>query len=193
MLQCGAEDFLAPPAVIAGKDVKLFSGLIRVENDYVPVLDVDSLFMMLGHDTLTEMTESKMDVTMPFAGKRVLLAEDSRVVRKKMETLFSRLGFLVTSAADGRQALELASAPGAEFDLIFSDIEMPYMDGVALVRALRRMPQYASTPMLFNSALSNPALIADVEKEGLGQYIVKFDRDNFMQKLYQLFPPVRAA
>jgi hypothetical protein len=33
-----------------------------------------------------------------------------------------------------------------------------------------------ATPILFNSALSNPALIADIEKEKLGRYIVKYDR-----------------
>lgn len=63
------------------------------------------------------------------------------------------------------------------YDLIFTDIEMPLMDGISMVRKVKELSQYSTVPILFNSALSNPTLIMDIEQENLGRYIVKYDKE----------------
>jgi two-component system chemotaxis response regulator CheY len=55
-------------------------------------------------------------------------------------------GFEVTQATDGVEALALAETK--QFDLVLTDINMPNMNGIELIRALRALPGYKSTPIL---------------------------------------------
>jgi diguanylate cyclase (GGDEF)-like protein len=72
---------------------------------------------------------------------RVLLVDDDDNFRAWMSLLMRRLGFLVETAADGTLALEHLHA-GA-FDLLISDLEMPRMDGLKLIREIRETPELA--------------------------------------------------
>jgi two-component system chemotaxis sensor kinase CheA len=77
---------------------------------------------------------------------RILVAEDSEVVRETLRRELIRAGFEVSVAQDGLEALELA---GRElFDLISTDVVMPGLDGLALTRALRQDPRYREVPIL---------------------------------------------
>ena len=76
--------------------------------------------------------------------ERLLLVDDQPLVRAGLSRLLSSLGYQVSEAADGQEALErLRAAPGA-FDLVISDQTMPRLSGLELARALRadgsRMP-----------------------------------------------------
>jgi EAL domain-containing protein (putative c-di-GMP-specific phosphodiesterase class I)/signal transduction histidine kinase/CheY-like chemotaxis protein len=71
-----------------------------------------------------------------FTGRRILVADDSAVNREVALEALSRLGCLVTLAADGREALE---AVGEErFDLVLMDASMPHMDGYEAAAEIRR-------------------------------------------------------
>jgi two-component system, chemotaxis family, CheB/CheR fusion protein len=72
-------------------------------------------------------------------GLRILLVDDTPDTLESFSMLLELEGAVVTSAGSGRQALEAAQQPGAEFDLILSDIGMPDMDGYELMRRLRRL------------------------------------------------------
>ena len=72
---------------------------------------------------------------------RVLLVDDDDNFRAWMSLLMRRLGFLVESAADGVLALEHLHS-GA-FDLLISDLEMPRMNGIELIREIRATPALA--------------------------------------------------
>ena len=75
---------------------------------------------------------------------RILLVEDSDIVRESLRRLLERPGYDVTEARDGAEA---SSSPSAgEFDLVSTDVMMPRMDGYELTRALRadaRVPRHA--------------------------------------------------
>lgn len=77
---------------------------------------------------------------------RVLVAEDSDMVREALSRELTRAGFIVVAARDGQEALEFSTAE--RFDAVCSDVMMPRMDGYELVRQLRQNPQYASTPIV---------------------------------------------
>jgi CheY-like chemotaxis protein len=73
--------------------------------------------------------------TSAVAKRRVLYAEDSGTLRALGKSLLEHVGFDVQAAADGQEALELWKRNGA--DVVVTDLEMPVMDGLALIRAIR--------------------------------------------------------
>jgi two-component system, chemotaxis family, sensor kinase CheA len=81
---------------------------------------------------------------------RVLIAEDSDVVREAIRRELALAGFDVVAAADGEQALELARAE--HFDAVSTDVMMPKLDGYELTRALRRDPRYHGVPIVMVSS-----------------------------------------
>jgi two-component system chemotaxis sensor kinase CheA len=77
---------------------------------------------------------------------KILVAEDSPLIRDAIRRELTRAGFEVTVAEDGERALQLAREK--RFDAVSSDVMMPKMDGYELVRALRREPHYRRVPIV---------------------------------------------
>ncbi len=72
------------------------------------------------------------------AGRRVLLVEDEESLRGLLQTILSKLGFEVFAAANGGEALLQVEEQGLTPDLVITDVVMPEMSGVVLVKRLRR-------------------------------------------------------
>lgn len=83
--------------------------------------------------------------------KRVLIVDDSPTVRLVTSRLLTRHGFDATTAHDGINALELISR-GVQPDAFVLDLEMPGMDGFALLAELRRARQFVTTPIIIVSS-----------------------------------------
>ncbi len=77
---------------------------------------------------------------------RVLVAEDSDVIREAIRRELAQAGFDVTTAVDGEDALRISKEH--RFDAVSSDVMMPNRDGYELVRALRTDPNYRDTPIV---------------------------------------------
>ncbi|WP_407851367.1 response regulator [Bordetella petrii] len=76
----------------------------------------------------------------------ILVVDDSATMRMIVQAALGAAGWRVLTAADGRQALELAR--GERIDLLVSDWNMPVMDGLALIQELRGEPGYQELPVL---------------------------------------------
>jgi CheY-like chemotaxis protein len=81
-----------------------------------------------------------------YAGTTVLVADDEPVNLEIATFLLEEVGFLVQQADDGQQALEIARTQ--TFDMVILDMQMPQRDGLSTSRELRKMAQYASTPII---------------------------------------------
>lgn len=93
----------------------------------------------------------------------ILLAEDEEVVREIVRETLERHGYVVVTARDGRQAIELAAA-GEPIDLLLSDVAMPGMSGVELADRLR-----GTTPglrVVYMSGSPEVEVIQDMELNG---------------------------
>ena len=87
---------------------------------------------------------------------KVLVADDNAAGRELVRTVLERLGYEITEAADGWEALRAARE--LRPDLIILDLNMPRMDGFEVIRELRRHAEFAVTPVL---ALTASAMQGD--------------------------------
>lgn len=93
-------------------------------------------------------------------GASILAVDDSASMRQMVAFTLKGAGYDVTEAADGVAALSIAE--GKAVNLVITDVNMPYMDGIALIKALRALPAYKVTPMLLLTTESG----ADKKQQG---------------------------
>ncbi len=110
----------------------------------------------------------------PFAGRSALLVDDNVVNQKLGQRLLAKLGFAVTQAWDGRQAI--ACTEVASFDLVLMDCQMPELDGYEATRQLRLAERAAGRPPVPVLAMTANALSGDRERclaAGMSDYLSK--------------------
>lgn len=91
---------------------------------------------------------------------KILAVDDSASMRQMVTFTLKGAGYEVEEAADGKQALD--KAKGNKFNLVISDVNMPVMDGITLIKELRAMGDYKFTPILMLTTEST----ADKKQEG---------------------------
>ncbi len=106
--------------------------------------------------------------------QRVLVVDDEPAMRRVLEIMLRKMGHDVTCANDGMQAL--AAVQTGPFDLVISDVRMPGLSGVGLLRALRE--QGNDVPVIIMTAHGSIESAVDAMKLGASEYIVRpFDVD----------------
>jgi two-component system, chemotaxis family, chemotaxis protein CheY len=115
---------------------------------------------------------------------RALLVDDDDGMRQVVRRLVESCGFdSIAEAADGRQAIDLLSHTPA--DLIVTDCQMPVMDGISMVRALRQAGN--ATPVIMVSSQECAALVVTAVRAGVNNYVRKpINPDIFREKVQQV-------
>lgn len=90
----------------------------------------------------------------------ILAVDDSASMRQMVAFTLKEDGHEVVEAEDGQKALN--AAKGKAFNLVISDVNMPVMDGISLIRELRGLPSYKFTPILMLTTEGG----ADKKQEG---------------------------
>lgn len=103
---------------------------------------------------------------------KILIVDDSASMRQMVSFTLAGAGHQVTEAPDGEDALELAKAGGG-FDLVLSDVNMPKMDGISLVKALRALAAFKFTPILMLTTESGSDKKTEGKSAGATGWIVK--------------------
>ena len=78
--------------------------------------------------------------------RHILAVDDSSSIREVVMLTLKMAGYEATQAKDGVEALAMAQVK--QYDLVLTDVNMPNMDGIELIRELRALPGYRSTPIL---------------------------------------------
>jgi two-component system chemotaxis response regulator CheY len=100
-----------------------------------------------------------------------MTVDDSKTMRDMVAFTLRGAGFHVTPAEDGKKALGLlANCP---VDVVITDLNMPVMDGVALIRALRADPKFRAVPILMLTTESDSNKKAEGRSAGATGWIVK--------------------
>jgi DNA-binding response OmpR family regulator len=104
-------------------------------------------------------------------GKRVLLVEDDRFLRRACEKSLRQQGFAVSTAADGEEALRASRAELP--DLILLDILMPRLNGIEVLRALRADEKTCAIPVIVLTNSSKESDMREIETLRVAGYLVK--------------------
>lgn len=114
--------------------------------------------------------------------KKILLVEDNQVNRELVRDMLEGGQYEVFEAENGLEALHLL--PKTSPDLVLLDIQMPVLDGMSAIKAMREKPQYATLPVL---ALTAYAMVGDKERvlaAGFSGYLTKpIDRKTLLQEI----------
>jgi two-component system chemotaxis response regulator CheY len=106
------------------------------------------------------------------AGKRILVIDDANLIRRFYRDALERAGFQVDEALNGVEALE--KVLGETYDLIVVDVNMPKMDGISFLKALRRQASpVSSLPALVISTEAAAQDAASARAAGANFYLVK--------------------
>lgn len=113
-----------------------------------------------------------------------LVVDDSRAVRSTLRRMLNNVGFDVIEAGDGLEALERLHDDDLSPDLALVDWNMPEMDGLDLVKSLRRERRYAELPVMMVTAETDSQQMVRALMAGADEYAMKpLDQEALVEKL----------
>lgn len=115
---------------------------------------------------------------------KILLAEDTVFFRRLIKGQLETAGFDVSTAENGLIALEMLE--NNHFDLIVSDIEMPEMDGLTLIKTIRKNENLKNIPAISVTSLDSPDDKDAGDAAGFNAYHLKADNKNLIKTIDQL-------
>lgn len=119
---------------------------------------------------------------------KVLIVDDFATMRRIMKNVLRQIGFAnITEADDGKSALRQLKKD--RFDLILCDWNMPEMQGIDFLRAVREDEAHNSVPFVMVTAEAKKENILEAVKAGVSSYVVKpFTAETISEKLQKIFP-----
>lgn len=101
----------------------------------------------------------------------ILTVDDSASIRLTTRLALTGAGYTVTEAVDGSDGLNKMRS--TNFDLIVTDLNMPNMDGLTMIRSLRKLPAYMGTPVIFLTTESDGELKQQAKDAGATGWLTK--------------------
>ena len=115
----------------------------------------------------------------------ILTVDDSASIRRTIKIALAAEGYGVTEASDGAEGFRTAEATG--FDLIITDLNMPVMNGMEMIRGLRGLPAYAGVPIVFLTTESDEAVKREAKAAGATGWLTKpFKPDQLLSVIAKL-------
>lgn len=103
--------------------------------------------------------------------KRILIVDDSVAIRTVVATDLKQRGYEIDDAAGGRSALD--KARNLQYDMVVTDLNMPGLDGLGLVKALRQLAGYAQTPIMVLTTETSDEMKATLREAGASGWMSK--------------------
>lgn len=119
---------------------------------------------------------------------KILVVDDHESMRKIEKQILNDLGYKnVDMADDGTTALPMLQK--GSYDFVISDWNMPQMEGIDLLKAIRADERIGKTPVLLVTAESKKEKIIEAAQAGVNDYVVKpFNADILSEKISRIFP-----
>jgi two-component system chemotaxis response regulator CheY len=121
-------------------------------------------------------------------GKKILIVDDSPTILMSMRGILERAGHVVSNAASGEEAVSVLKG-GLKPDLVITDYHMGAMNGVDLVREVRKMASVRFIPVLMVTTESQQQKRAEAKAAGATGWLVKpVQPDALLQVIKQVVP-----
>ena len=149
---------------------------------------LDVMMEVMGYRAAAEappVETGRPDAPLVVRPLRVLLAEDNEINRRLARAQLEGAGHKVTCAENGREVLDTLLRAGAQYDVIFMDVQMSVMDGLEATAAIRSNPAWAGIPII---AMTAHAMKGDREwllAAGMDDYISKPVRGDALQSVIE--------
>lgn len=172
-----------------GRIPNLSASAILDNGNPVLILDVEDLLrsidQILAQGKLQRSVNLHRTTTLD-SRKRILVVDDSVTVRELQRQLLAQRGYLVDVAVDGLDGLEMARL--GQYDLIVSDIDMPRMNGLEMIRVLRNEIRTESTPVIVVSYKGRDEDRQKGMQVGANYYLTKssFQDDSYLDAVHDL-------
>lgn len=101
----------------------------------------------------------------------VLTVDDSPSIRIAIRIALAAAGYAVAEASDGAEGLRQAKS--SRYDLIITDLNMPVMNGLAMIEELRKSPEHAGIPIIFLTTESDAGMKLKAKAAGATGWITK--------------------
>ena len=104
--------------------------------------------------------------------KRIFLVDDSATILLSISNILTKAGFEIEKAANAEEALRKFQS-GVKVDLLITDLNMPGMNGIELIKEVRKLPNYRFMPILFLTTESQLERKQEAKAAGASGWIVK--------------------
>ena len=115
---------------------------------------------------------------------KVLIVDDDLLTRDRIKLYLKIIGFEIYTAVDGLDALEKLKTIG-DLKMIFSDYEMPNMNGLQFLERVKRNAAYQKTLFIMLTSVDKPDAIESAKKLGVTAYMIKPFNNQKMQEVMQ--------
>ena len=120
--------------------------------------------------------------------KTIMVVDDSASLRQVVSIALKGAGYDILEASDGKDAL--GKLTGQKVHLIVSDVNMPNMDGITMVKQIKQMPAYKFTPVIMLTTESQESKMNEGKAAGVKAWMVKpFKPDQMLAAVSKLVMP----
>ena len=159
--------------------------------DGQPILIVDTVDLVRSIDALLQNAtlQGHGSLQEKRQGQRVLIADDSPVALDLQARLVRSRGYQVDRAVNGLEAWK--AIRDGDYQLVVTDVEMPEMDGIALIQTLRKEPRFRHLPIIICSSRDSEQDRLHGMEAGADYYLVKssFQDETLLNAIHQLIGP----
>lgn len=176
-----------PPPSSAGRQHYL-TAITRVDEQLVEIIDVEKVLAeIVPYDTRIPVERLADPLLARARGREVLLVDDSNVALAQLRETLSQLDLKIHTATNGLMALNMLKAWADSGQvltdkllMVFTDAEMPEMDGYRLTTEIRNDPRLRELYVVLHTSLSGGFNQAMVEKVGCDNFLSKFQPDKLV-------------
>ena len=178
---------VVPPPSAAGRRHYLTS-ITRVDDELVEIIDVEKVLAeIVPYDTRIPAERLAHPALARVQGREVLCVDDSGVALAQLRETLGQLGLVVHTASDGLRGLQMlkawadaGEALGDKLLMVFTDAEMPEMDGYRLTTEIRQDPRLQGLYVVLHTSLSGSFNQAMVHKVGCDNFLSKFQPERLV-------------
>lgn len=167
-------------------------GIVKMDNNLSLLLDYEKIVVDVCPETGIQMEQIKNIEEKDRTNKKIMIAEDSPLLRKAIEDTLTEAGYTnLLFFSDGKELWDRLSPIAADdvpnhVDLIITDIEMPRMDGLHLTKKVKDHDDYKHLPVVIFSSLITEGLRHKGEKVGANVQISKPEIVRLIEEIDQL-------